>query len=198
MRNSFCETCNKLGRYIKVDYLEGEKFPPEYKKLIMLQGTDNSILRCPTCGQAYLFSNDYDNDVYNLYNYGTLQQIDENRVQEIIAYNIKREEEEKKEIKKFWYKTRKKFGAKLEALSKDETRVIEYLKEKRIYGEYLNKIAEDLTLRRETMMDITDNLDKDGLIYKQIYYPLMPGKHNFQEEIRDVDTYMYTKISINI
>lgn len=36
-----------------------------------------------------------------------------------------------------------------------------------------------------------------GFAVSHVYYPLSPGKYNFQEENRNVDAYEYTKIRID-
>ncbi len=191
-----CKICEKFDKKIKVDYLEGEKFPIEFQDFIAVTGTDNEVSRCPLCGQAYVYTHNWDNDVYNLMDYGTLHQIAENRVLEIIAYYIKQEKDRIKDVKKFWYKARKKFGIQLEQLSNDEKKVIEYLKEKTFNGEYLENIARDLLLSKDEMIEIAKNLDKSGIVFKNIYWPLGPGEHNFQEEFKGGDPYVYTKIRI--
>lgn len=178
--------------------MKGEQFPQEYKMLVVVPDTGFEVMRCPICGQAYVYSHDYDNDIYNLMDYGVLYRIDENRVAEIIAYHKKLEEDRLKQIKKFWYKVRKKFGTLLNELPDNQRKIIEYLKDKKYGEEYIEKIASDFGFDRNTMQDIVNNLEKHNFIRKWIIYPLRVGEHNFQEEMTDVDSYTYTKISINV
>lgn len=197
-----CEVCDKLGEKRRVDFLEGEQFPEETKRLETVPDTDGSVCRCPVCGQAYCFHSDYDNDVYNLYNYGEYYRITGNRVNEITEscreYSAEEAARRKKQLKYFKSKIRKKFSSSHEKLSGDEKHVFEYLVLKMEQGEYLKTIAADLSLNMDYLLAVTGSLEKNGFVLKRINYPLSPGEHNFQQEIRDVDPVPYTSISINL
>ncbi len=163
-----------------------------------MPGTDGEVSRCPLCGQAFYYEHNWDNDVYNLMDYGVLYRFDEKSLQEKIKRIAQREEDRKKEVKAFWHKARKKFSIQFQALSEEEMRVMDYLKEKTIYGEYLEIIASDLSISKDLMIQIANTLEKAGVIRRNIYWPLGPGEHNFQQEFKGGDPYEFTKISINV
>jgi hypothetical protein len=141
MAKPACEICRKFGDELHVNYLDGESFPPEFKDFVWLPETENDVCRCTECGQPYVYDHTWDNDVYNLMDYGTLKRITEERVREIIGHYVKQEKDRKERVKRFWYKARKEPGDKLAGLSVDETQVVEYLKDKMIDGAYIEMIA---------------------------------------------------------
>jgi len=79
-----CEICDKLGERLRIDNIEGEHFPDEFKKLETVPDTDGDIRRCPLCGQTYAYDNRFDNDVYNLYDVSEIHRVSEDTVNSII------------------------------------------------------------------------------------------------------------------
>lgn len=133
-----------------MDLLEGEHFPDEAKLLKTVPGSfdpelhDSDISRCPHCGQAYSYYHKNDNDVYNLFDYATLERVNEEHVNYILTQYHKMNTDAKKRRQRFWYKARKKFGDKLKTLPEELMQILLYLKECKYDEEYLSKIANDL------------------------------------------------------
>lgn len=199
MKNDYCRICDRLGKKLNVDYLEGEKLPPEFHELKRFIDTyeGDVVFKCPLCNQAYLYSHNWDNDIFNQLDYAFLTQIDDMQVLEFQNTLKIKEQEQKKEINKIWNRFKKKYGNELNQLSTEEMKVIEYLKQKHIYGEYIEKIAQDLSYNREMITNIVNKLYNKDLILKNIYWPMHPNEHNFQVELKDEDPFVYTKININ-
>nr|MDO8118980.1 hypothetical protein [Candidatus Sigynarchaeota archaeon] len=193
-----CEICARLGERLTVDHMEGEHVPEEFHRLVVVPDTDNEMFRCPACGQAYAYDHRFDNDVYNLYDVSEIRRVGEDALKARIDAHDQMVAWKKQQVKRYWRKARKHFGARMEELSAEEYRLMEYLKEKTVHGEYVHDIAADLSVGMDALSCMVDRMEKAGFIAREIVYPLAPGAHNFQEEVRDVDVMEYTKVRINI
>jgi hypothetical protein len=193
-----CKICEKLGEGVSADYLEGESLPPEIRQLVTIPGTDGDVSMCPDCGTLYRSSRKTDNDIYNLIDYAELKRITPVELDSILKSERTRILGIESEIKKFEKKVKSKFGAKkLDVLPENERKIVQYLMRKTWYGEYQEQLERQLELSRETITPLLTKLEKKGILKRKIFWPLSPGKYNFQEEQTDGDPIPYTKFSID-
>lgn len=198
MDTNNCEICNQLGKRLSVDHLEGERFPLEYQRLDVVPGSEDEALRCPICGQAYSYEHKWDNDVYNRYDISTIRRIPEEEVKRILESKREWAAYLARAQKRFQAKVRRKFGERLDALEGRDKRLFEYLKERENGEADLQNIIRDLEMPMDELVATVERLEKQGLVKRKVYWPLSPGEHNFQGEVRTGDPLDYTQVWIDM
>lgn len=193
-----CPVCSHLGEHLKTDNMEGEQFPPEFHKLETVPDTDGDIFRCPQCGQAYLYINKYDNDVYNLYDISELIRIDEQSVQAAVDRVLLEKEKARSMKEKYRRAADRYFKNVLEDLPADERQILELLVDASDEGIPLRSISQTLSISPERCQEVIDHFEKTGMLRRTVNYPMSPGEHNFQETDYSVDPFFYTTVYINL
>lgn len=194
-----CEICDKLGDRLRADFLEGEKLPPEASRLTVLtnRGWTFELRQCPLCNTYYRHIYEWDNDIFNRYEVAELVRISPEEGEAMLRAEQEAIEEEEREIKKFRRKVHRAFRAKLATLSEREEEIVEHLIRKRISGEYLTRLEERFGLKPEELENILSVLEGKKILSRKVNWPLRPGKHGFQEEMRDVNPRPHTTIAID-
>jgi hypothetical protein len=115
----------------KVYHDEGQPLPAEFGQLVLIDEDPHTfnILQCPNCETYYTYEYKCVNNIYDAIDLSVVERITTESAQRLMKMGA---DNDRKARASHLSRVAKKYGASGKRLSKDETRVIEYLVRRRM------------------------------------------------------------------